>query len=63
MIMEKRKTNTVDAFRTCCPSANFNLTKIMISFTSVLIEVIKEPADGFLVVVVLLAFNDNLREK
>ena len=35
----------------------------MISFTSVLFEVIKEQADGFLVIVVLLAFNDNLKRK
>ena len=40
-----------------------SFSKIMIRFTSVLLEVIKEPTDGFLVIVALLAFNDNLRPK
>lgn len=34
----------------------------MVGFISVLLEVVKEPANGFLVIVAFLAFNDNLRE-
>ena len=37
-----------------------SLSKIMIRFIGVLLEVIKEPADGFLIIVALLTFNDNL---
>ena len=36
------------------------LRKTMICFLSVLFEVIEEPADGFLVIIALLAFNDDL---
>jgi len=38
-----------------------SLSKIMTGFISILPEVIEEPANGFLVIVALLAFDDDLQ--
>lgn len=56
--MEKKKKYLGGLFNVFSTS----LTKIIIMFINVLLEVIKGPAYGFLVIVALLAFKDNLRQ-